>query len=90
MVAVNWMISSDLNGKQIGQGVNDLGSIIGQQTLNDVITQNVTDYLPHLAIEDCTSHIFVYISLIYQLLISVPFYYNSTPIEILYDAPFSP
>ncbi len=89
IIAVNWMISSHLNGEQIGQGVNDLGSITGQQTLNDVITINVTDYIPHLAIEDCTLRIFVSISLIYQPLISVPFYYNPTPIEILYDAPFN-
>ncbi|MHA1995937.1 MAG: hypothetical protein ACW97Z_15475 [Candidatus Hodarchaeales archaeon] len=90
IIATNWILSSHLNGEQIGQGSNDLGSILGQQILNDVIEVNITENIPHLAIEDCTLHVSVSIIFIYQPIISIPFSYSPTPIEILYEAPFTP
>ena len=90
IIAMNWMISSNLNGVQLGQGVNRLGNILGEHLLTNVIAVNITDYIPHLAIEDCTLHVYVSISLVYQPIISVPFKYNPSPIEVPYEAPFIP
>ena len=84
------MISSHLNGDQLGQGANVLGNILAQQSLNDVVEVNITNDIPHLAVEDCILHIFVSITLVYQPVISIPFSYTPSPIEISYEAPFTP
>ncbi len=88
--ATNWTISSHLDGEQVGQGINIIGDIHPQETWTGSLGVNITDYIPHLAVEDCILLIFIEIHLIYKPIITIPINYQSGVIEFPYDAPFAP
>ncbi len=88
--ATNWTISSHLDGQQIGQGINIIGNIHPQETWSGSLGVNITDYIPHLAVENCIILIFIDIHLIYKPIFTIPIDYRPDVIELEYDAPFIP
>ncbi len=83
----NWEITSLLNGVEIANGNNVIGTISAGETWVGNIDVNITNYIPNFAIEDCTLLIEVTINLIYQPLIDIPLSFTIKQSEP-YTAPF--
>ena len=83
----NWEVSSLLNGVEIANGNNLIGTISAGETWAGNIDVNITNYIPNFAIEDCTLLIEVTINLTYQPLIDIPLSFIIEQSEP-YEAPF--
>jgi len=68
----NWEITSGLDGVEIANGNNAIGTIAAGETWDGNIEVIITNYIPNFAIEDCTILIQVTINLTYQPVIDIP------------------
>lgn len=87
VTATNWEISSPLNGIEVASGSNFIGTIVAGETWEGNLEVNITNFIPNLAIEDCTLLVEVTINLIYQPLIDIPISFTIEHSEP-YNAPF--
>ena len=83
----NWEISSLLNGIEVANGINSIGTIAAGEIWDGDIKVNVTNYIPNFAIEDCILLVEVTINLTYQPVIDIPISFTIESTK-QYNAPF--